>query len=315
VTLLILLPLCAVAQPPNRVSHSGIHIVLKNDFIDRYKDRATIDTTYTVDKAHKTINAPAQDGDMHIAGRAPEVELPIVAEIMNARLQTPFVNLIHQVEAAGKTVKISGAWRLWCEHAKTAPQFQGEKLKPFDTTNPDHVFEIHPITKINDEPLARKSFQPIKGFKSKDAHDAFVNYENQTCQIVPNGDRTEIITHMAGYNYVEFKIDMAKGAKVTELADGGKAVLCAVRDLEGELLVRKARMVFVPETEPFDRLGDLSSGKRLHVLGIPRIDLALVAWRVEHKKDSEFEKDPPLGWNLPYEMIVVGAYPGAESTD
>ena len=52
-----------------------IQITLKNDFIEQYKDRATIEATYTVDKAHAKPNAPAKDGDMHVAGRAPEIGL------------------------------------------------------------------------------------------------------------------------------------------------------------------------------------------------------------------------------------------------
>ena len=312
---LALAPLLAAAQPSGRSTpHGGIHITLKNEFIDQYKDRATIDVNFTVDKAHAKPNLPSKDGDLHVAGRAPEVGLPIVAEIMNAKFQSSFVDQIHEVEGTGKAVKMSGAWRLWCEHAKTAPQKQGEDLQPFDTTNPDHVFEIHPITKINDKPLGPKSFKPIRGFETKDAHDAFVNYENLACRIVPHAGTTEIVTHMAGYNYVEFKIDLARGESLVDL-DDGKAALCAVRDLEGELLVRKARMVFVKDTEPFDRAGDLKAGKRLHVLGIPRIDLALVAWRVENKDNPKYKGASPLTWNLPYELIVAAVYPGDDEGD
>lgn len=36
--------------------------------------------------------------------------------------------------------------------------------------------------------------------------------------------------------------------------------------------------------------------------GIPRLNLALVSWRVAHRNDLR----KPLTWNLPYEMIAVG---------
>ena len=63
---------------------ANIEITLKNDFIEQFKDQATISVSYTVDKAHRHPNPPKNDGDLHAAGRADEVGLPIVAEIMNA---------------------------------------------------------------------------------------------------------------------------------------------------------------------------------------------------------------------------------------
>ena len=68
------------------------------------------------------------------------------AEIMNAASERHAVATIHQVEGSGQTVTVSGAWRLWCEHGGDSEQTQGQDLAPFDTTNPAHVFEIHPIT-------------------------------------------------------------------------------------------------------------------------------------------------------------------------
>ena len=55
-------------------------VVLKRAFVEKYKDRATIDATFIVDHAHKNPNAPSKDGDMHVAGRAQtEIGLPMVA--------------------------------------------------------------------------------------------------------------------------------------------------------------------------------------------------------------------------------------------
>jgi hypothetical protein len=302
-----LVPLPSLGQGGRREPHQGIVITLKNSFIDEYKDRVTIEATYTVDKAHPHPNPPAQDGDLHVAGRSPQIGLATVAEIMNAQAQTKAVDRIHQVQGTGKAVKLTGAWRLWCEHGGTRPQVQGAALQPFTTTNPDHVFELHPITQIDDLSLL-PSLMPIKGFKTKDAHDAFVNYENLTCEIKPEDTKTTLITHMAGYNYVEFILELNE--KPQELTDG-TAALCAVRDLEGELLVRERRMVFLKDSAPEQKVKGLDKGNRLHVLGIPRIDLALVDWRVKHQDDPR----KPLTWNLPYEIIVVAAYPQAEVND
>lgn len=126
------------------LAQAQIVIQLKNKFIEDNKHRATIDATFTVDKAHKKPNTPAKDADMHIAGRAPEIKLPIVAELMNAAEDADSVGLIHDAEKTGDPIAMTGAWRLWCEHGGTADQIQGEALDRFTTTNPDHCFEIHP---------------------------------------------------------------------------------------------------------------------------------------------------------------------------
>src|SRR5271169_3935850 len=85
----LLLPAAAWAE---------IQITLLNGFIEKYKDRATIEAAYTVDKALARPNSPASDGDLHAAGRAPEIGLAAVAEIMNAALEPEAVDLIHQAE-------------------------------------------------------------------------------------------------------------------------------------------------------------------------------------------------------------------------
>src|SRR5664279_2800380 len=102
-------------------------LVLKRAWVEAFKDRATIDASFTIDHAHPHPNAPKDDGDMHVAGRAPtEVGLPMVAEMMNAAgaLEKAAVDLIHKNEGNQKAFPISGAWRLWFEHpAPSQTQF------------------------------------------------------------------------------------------------------------------------------------------------------------------------------------------------
>jgi hypothetical protein len=316
--------LCALAtrsfsQPEHGepfAANGNIQITLKKDFIKTYKSRVTIDADdFVIDMAHKHPNPPKKDGDMHVAGRADSIGLPVVAEIMNAGedAQAKAVDKVHELEGTGKKVKVSGVWRLWCEHAGTSRQVMGAPLQPFKTTNPDHVFEIHPVTKLDGLDI-RGSFKPIKGFPTKDAHDAFVKYENTRCEIRPKGETVTLVTHMAGFNYVEFILELNEDPFKLPNGDGYFAQ-CKVRDLEGELLVRNRRMAFAEGTPPAREVKDLKKGKRMHVLGIPRIDLALVAWRVEHAGDDEWKDEKPLTWNLPYEIVVVAVYPAGTGDD
>lgn len=280
--------------------YAEITIVLNDDFVEQYKLHASITADFTIDKAHARPNTAKKDGDMHVAGRSDDVGLPIVAEIMNAKYEKPAVDLVHDREGTGSSVTLSGAWRLWCEHGGDSEQRQGEPLQPFTTTNPDHVFEIHPVTSVGGIDVTR-SLTPITGYEPKEANQAFTAYENVRCEIDPTGPTTTITTTMAGYNYVEFQMELID----TPLwVDDGAFAFASVRDLDGELIIRKRRMVFLKDTPPYRSLQAAAIGDRLHVLGIPRISLSLVSWRAEHAATVP----DALTWNLPYEIMVAGVY-------
>jgi len=81
-------------------------------------------------------------------------------------------------------------------------------------------------------------------------------------------------------------------------------VNAAVLDLKGKQIVPNVRMVFVKDSPPEYRVRGLRRGQRLHVFGLPRIDLSTVAWRARHSGDTP----ELLRRNLPYEIVVVGVY-------
>jgi hypothetical protein len=56
--------------------------------------------------------------------------MPIVAEIMNAKEFDDAIQVVHDFEGKGKPankVKLSGVWRLWCEHPGDIESFKQEK--------------------------------------------------------------------------------------------------------------------------------------------------------------------------------------------
>ena len=86
--------------------------------------------------------------------------------------------------------------------------------------------------------------------------------------------------------------------------DEGRFIMAEIHDLDGDLLVRRLRVAFVKGSEPEKRARSLKPGKSLTLLGIPRISLKLVQWRVhESATDSDV-----LKWHLPYEIVAVGLY-------
>lgn len=81
----------------------------------------------------------------------------------------------------------------------------------------------------------------------------------------------------------------------------GEFISAQIYSPEEELLVHDRRIGFVAGTAPDEKQRMVKVGECILVLGIPRVDLALVSWRIRHGGDA-------LRWSLPYEIIVVGVY-------
>jgi len=275
-------------------------ITLDNAFIERYKNRVTGTTNLLVDKVANRPNPPQNDGDINIAGRAEDLGFVVVAEIMNAASEQEALNIVHQAEGTTKPIALTGVWRIWFEHGGGQAYVQRELMTPAQSTNPLHAFEIHPVTQIADHQLLN-SVRVIEGFKAKDAETAFSHFENLSCKLIPTSTTTTLRTAMAGYNYVEFVLEAR--ASIQEIEDG-LLLSAKVYALHGDLLVESCRMLFVKDTGPANNLYELKPGGRLHVLGIPRINLAEIDRRVKNAK----ENPGALNDNLPYEMVIVGIF-------
>jgi hypothetical protein len=283
------------------MSSPEIEINLQNSFIDSYKNRVMIDVMFTVDNADILPHPAFLDGDFHVAGRAPKVGLPIVAEIKNAASEKEALALIHGAKGTDRPIRLAGAWRLWSEHIGTKEEVQGKELSSIEVTNPDHVFEIHPVTLVNSLSLL-DSFHPVAGYIPEKADTAFRNFENIKCRIIPKEGTTTIVIRKGQINDVEFLMEI--GEEEQHVVEDGRFVNAAVLDLKGNRLVQKVRTVFVKDTSPEKMVKNLRRGDRLHVFGLPRFDLSIVDWRVKHFKDAP----EILNLNLPYEIVVVGVY-------
>lgn len=164
------------------------------------------------------------------------------------------------------------------------------------------MFEIHPVTNIAGQSLLA-NLQPITGFETKNAEQAFTTYERTRSKIdIGAGGRTvTITTPMAGFNYVEFIMRLTK--RQFRAADG-EFVFANILDMDKDLLVHNRRIAFVAGSMPDEKQRSIQPGDCLHLLGIPRVDLALVSWRVQHAA----ERPEALTWSMPYEIVAVGEY-------
>jgi hypothetical protein len=277
---------------------ANITITLRNTFIEKYANRATINTDVRIDKAAPKPHGAAEDGDMHAAGVSEDIGLATVVEIMNANA-TDESSAVADLEGdEDKTVSIGGYWRLWPEHGGTGNDFtQFGPIESITSTNPPHVFEIHPILSLDNISLD-ESQHVIGGYAPKDPDVAFAAYDRTQCKIVSTGDTTEITTDMIGYNYVKFQITLNESAIAHKLDDNGFSFFAQVQDPDsGDLIANKVRMVYALGTSLSSTLQTMKGGSSLVVWGIPRIDLSELSYRAKHPQSSD--------WSLPYEMIIV----------
>lgn len=310
VFLVALLAGCAVIvreakQDLIRVRAAGsieeITITLKKTFVEAYKDRVTIDVALTVDKADTKPHPAVFDGDFHLAGRAPGVGLPVVAEIQNAASETEAVDRVRRAEGSGQPLKIAGAWRIWSEHVGSAAEIQGEDFKSTADTNPDHVFEIHPVTRVSEIDLL-ESLRPVEGYRPGRADVIFRSLEKIPCRILPGAATTTVVTRKKQFIDAEFLLEVGKERH--QVVRDGRFVTAAALGLKGDLLAPKVRMAFVGGSRPEKIVRSVPPGGRLHVFGLPRIDLAEIASRAARSGDQP----ELLTRNLPYEIVVVGVY-------
>ena len=296
-------------------SQAAETLVLSAAFVDQVKNKATIDATFEVDAHLKTphpISSGGSDGDIHMAGRANEIQLPVVAEMVNARLEPDTVATLNDT-SQGQKVLMTGVWRIWFEHLGKEDQIQGNPVDVPANSNPAHLFEIHPITNFAGNDLLT-SFTEIKGYTAYPAHVAFPFYEKVAATIQASDGAISIASGEGKYNYAEFEIELAGTAACTD--SGGTKVSCddgeakslfvladvfdSREDGEDPVTADARRMVFVVGTDPAVQVAKLSKGDRLHVLGIPRVNLSEVA---------AIAGPGATRTHLPYEMIIVAVLP------
>lgn len=289
-------------------AHAG-SLTLSKAFVEKIKNTAILDTNFRVDhilaKPH-SISKGGNDGDIHSAGRDDTIRLPLVVEITNAKMpaQKPAMDAMKAASGGSSSIALSGIWRLWFEHAGKNPQIQGQTVPKPTSTNPDHVFEIHPITSAAGN-TTLDSFQPIPGYAAYPAARAFKEYEKIKCQIRVTNTAIQIETPNAGFNHTAFR--MHPLAKPVNGTAGAVFVLADIFDIDDEeerINRAPVRMVFLEGTPAAKALATLAPGERMNLLGIPRVDLNQVSALAQQLTPSKtFEG------HLPYEIIIVGHMP------
>jgi hypothetical protein len=301
------------------VCRADMALGLRKDFVKTYKDKATITTRFHVDGVPKNANPHSigegsDDGDIHVAGRDTVILLPLVAEIVNARMEKDALAFLKQVlqdGTLGQQIDVTGIWRIWFEHLSAEPQLQGGDFPTPTKSNIAHAFELHPVTvfgtfECRDSfvPIVNKNTSPPKVFKAYDAKKAFTHYEGLKANIRATASGMTLTAGLGQLNYAEFVMELA--GKPKGVGDGYivPAKVYEVGNLEQPLVKRNRRMIFAKDSPPANEVRDLVKGDTLRVIGIPRVNLNKVFSIAENLAANE-----QYDGALPYEMIIVAVLP------
>ena len=286
------------------LSPERVKIEFRRSFLEAYKNRVTIATSFTVDASAASPNPSAFDGDLHFAGRAPEIGLRLVAEIKNAAEAEGAIALARNAASTGRPIQLTGAWRFWPEHSLGASEQQGRPISQLESPYPDHVFEIHPVTRIGSIDLVR-SLHVLDGYKPGSAKRTLESYQDAKCRLTVTPTTVAFETPTWLYNDVHFIMEITETEQL--VVPDGRFVTASARDSDGTLLVEELRMVFVAGSSAERAVRSLTRGARLHIWGLPRLNFAELSRRVR-----ESDSNPALlEGSMPYEIVVLGIYPEA----
>lgn len=286
-------------------------INLKSDFVEKYRLRVTVEATMAVDAASSAPKSLSQDADIHIAGRSEEIGLQFVAEPMNAYEAWGAFTLANQLATTGGSTSIKGVYRIWPEHGGTHAFTQGAATTADPgNTNPDHIFEVHPLTKFGPYDLTHTirmipgDLTGTLGYRYRDPEDAFAAYEAKAFTLThnTNDDFYQAELTMVGYNYIA--ITIKPDFDTVMRVEDGAFINADVEAWDGTDILDDVRMVFVAGTEAMRALDNAervpsNRRKKMRILAMPRLSF---------QKMWQIAMDSPGTTNttIPYEMVVVG---------
>lgn len=278
-------------------AHAATTIRLSWRLLDDLRNRVVIEASFRAEHANNP-HAQADDGDLHIAGRSRQVRLAFVAELMNARQARDTIATFQELARNTATTRVAGVWRIWCEHGG-GDHIEGESIEDYEDTNPPHVFEIHPVTRVGTTSLLH-TLATIPGYEPKDPAIALAAIMKRRCHLSVSEDDVTITTTAVAMNYIDLRVQFVTPLRTTPTRDG----FYAYADLEtirGRVLDRHRRVLFVAASDAARRARGLRKNGCVRVLGMPRLNLAEIVDRAERADD-----DPSLlDGDLPYEIVVL----------
>ncbi len=270
-------------------------------FLESNRERITLETDFTVDVVARMVNPAAFDGDIHIAGRSPDIGLRMVAEIANARTAPAAIARLRNAEKTRKPVRMVAVPRYWPEHAIGLPHRQGGPMPRLETSNPDHLFELHPVIAIGNLDL-RYTLHPVEGYRPFHASSAFDHLDHAEVRFRLQGDSVLVETSAGLWNDVHFVLELTD--RPVRVREDGAYLSGRARDFSGNVLEDSIRVVLIGRSPPDIAIRGLPPRSWIHVWGLPRINLDGLVRLMESAGDSASHLT-----KMPYEIVILGVYP------
>ncbi len=298
------------------LAYSQSTITLRRSFIDSFMNRVTITANYDVWYTHHRAKPETEDGDIHCSGYDKKIGLATVAEIMNAKDEQDAIDVLIDHEGKGKAnnpkISMTGVWRLWPEHMGSGTTFkQGMKFTKSKiqakTTNPDHVFEIHPVTELEGSDLTHTLRRIGPDYEMKKWEVSYPKFRAKAFSISSNTKFISFTTKQIGENYIDMWIRIDT---LWEVEDGAFAYCTTMTsdfdpdedEIADKQVTGKTRVVLVKNSEVYNAVINGDLGMKVHIVGTPRINLAIISWREWVMDDRPEVKT----WRLPFEIIAAG---------
>lgn len=301
-------------------------ITLRRTTVDELANRVTVDARFKVIGPQQNAHSPASDGEAHVSGvtlrksNGSDYGFAGVAEILHAeKYEGGLLDWIAS-KKNGTPILLRGVWRIWAEHG-TGTFVQGQYDPPSTwspPSNPNHVWEIHPITHIFENTFDEVGpgrrvllgdFVYQKGYTKIDqvsrTRGGFGFLKRAKCNITKSGDQITIDSEAHKYNFLKFKAVLKSAPQAATDAEHGLFVMADIFDQEGKgettssdaPLASNVRLCLVKGTPVATAVEQASVGDTVYLVGFPRVNLARVKEIIQ--AGQTYQSKP-----LPFEIVV-----------
>ncbi len=243
--------------------------------------------------------------DLDVPLRSEDITVPTIGRIQNACSYpggvTPDYWSKKLMTLEGQSMEVEGVLRIWLEHTPKGGKKQCEcdELPRYANSNPDHMVELHPLTR-----LGSASFLPMTREIRKDGTPYVSNLGGKLPSTLGRKKIAVRRVNREGEAYIAIKgprtgyshwTILAVVMSIAEKRRGGHAFDVAVIHRDG-FMKRNLSALTIEGTPADDGVETLQVNDEVVLFGIVRLDLALI----ERKAGQAWRTIP-----MPYELIVL----------
>jgi hypothetical protein len=283
----------------------GAELWLRESLLQQHAQTILITIQARPEKIGKQAHPLKKDCDLHFPLRSVDIRVPILGEIKNACSHpegvalTTWANKLKPLE--GELIEAEGVLRIWLEHPPpgNAIQCECQKVPTYKDSNPPHMVELHPLTRLGETSFLEmtkritKGDQPYVGFK---AGQLAANLGKKTITIrrATKGGETYIVMKSPSikFNHWSFR---ARVLDSSEQRPDGHVFEVAV--LDGDQVVKDRLRVVTAAGTRADLAAETAQADEIVTLfGIVRLNLPVV----ESEAGKKWKTIP-----LPYELVAL----------